>query len=122
MSTSRIWFARLGTALIAVLALGTPLLLGLFGYLALNDGIDWNTGDPLREGRLFMVREKRRMTGIAIVTKSAETAKTPAQSCARTQYNALLWSPALGLDRNSAACSCYAMQDGRLREVSRVCD
>ncbi len=121
MTTSRVWLARLGTAFVTVIALGTPLLLGLFGYLALSDGLDWGAGDPLREGRLFMVREKRRMTGVALVSKSAEASADPEQTCARTHYTALLWSPEWTLDRNSASCSCYAPRDGKLREIAPVC-
>jgi hypothetical protein len=118
---SRLWFSRLGVALVTIVALGAPLLMGLVGYLAISDGIDWSASDPLRAGRMFMLRENRRMTGIGIVTKSATSDVTNSATCARTHYTALIWSPALMLDRNSATCTCYAPKDGQLRDTTTPC-
>lgn len=118
---TRLWLERLGIALITVIALGSPLLMGFVGYLAISDGIDWGSGDPLREGRVFMLREPRGMTGLGLVRKSSATDASGALSCARTHYTELRWTPALALDGNANSCTCYALQEGRLRDTSTPC-
>jgi hypothetical protein len=124
MSKFRLWLERLGLVLITFLALGTPLALGLFGYLALGDGIDFSSDNPLRASRVWMIRESRRMTGLGMVTQSSAT---PADTglaglqCARTHFTALLWSPDWQLDRNSQSCTCYTTVDGRLRDSKTPC-
>lgn len=124
MSKFRLWLERLGLVLITFLALGTPLALGLFGYLALSDGIDFNTSDPLRAGRIWMIREPRRMTGLGLVTQSSSTPADSSQAglqCARTHFTALLWSPEWRIDRNAQSCTCYITADGRLRDSKTPC-
>lgn len=124
MSKFRLWLERLGLVLITILALGSPLALGLFGYLALGDGIEFGGGDPLRTGRLWMIRENRRMTGIGLVTQSSTSPDDPADAglqCARTNFTALLWSPNWTIDRNTQTCTCYAALDGRLRDSTTPC-
>jgi hypothetical protein len=124
MSKFRLWLERLGIVLITFLALGTPLALGLFGYLALGDGIDFGAGDPLRAGRIWMIRESRRMTGLGLVTQSSALPADSSEAglqCARTHFTAVLWSPDWHIDRNSQSCTCYASIDGRLRDSKTPC-
>lgn len=118
---TRLWLERLGIALITVVALGAPLLMGVVGYLVISDGIDWGVGDPLREGRMFILREPRGLAGIGIVRKSPASDASGTLNCARTHYTELRWSPSLGIDGNANTCTCYAMQDGRLRDTKTAC-
>lgn len=95
--------ANAGVGCIAVLALGLPLLLGLLGWLAVSDGIGWNEGDPLREGRLWMVKESRSFTGLALQLHTGGALADGSQ-CARSRYLALKWSPMLALDQSTGEC------------------
>jgi hypothetical protein len=116
--------SRLTVILSTVFALGAPLMLCLFGYLALSDGFVWSEGDPLREGRLFMMRDNRRLVGLGLVTKSSANpadATVSTQVCARTHFTGLQWSPRWAFEQNSDACSCYVDNAGRLREVKSGC-
>lgn len=118
-SKSRLWLERAGVALITVVALGTPLLLGFFGYLALGDGLEINGGDPLRETRIWMIKDNRRLRGLAVLRQTA-VAQDGLQ-CARAHYNALLWSPELSLESNSTNCLCYTFEGGQLRQSTTLC-
>jgi hypothetical protein len=121
MKTRKLWLERAGVALIACIALGTPLALGLFTYLALGDGIDFNAGNPLREGRLWMVRDKRSMVGLGLITTRAEPAPAAGLQCARTQYRALFWSPRWATESNAANCACFETIDGKLKGSKTPC-
>ncbi len=96
--------ANAGVGCIAVLALGLPLLLGLLGWLAVSDGIGWNEGDAQREGRLWMVKESRSFTGLALQMHTNSTLADGTQ-CARSHYLALKWSPRLALDQSTSECA-----------------
>ena len=98
LKSKRLWLERLGLAAVTVIALGTPIGLGLFGYLALTDGIDWNTGDPAREGRVWMLRDKRKLVGLGLLTHRPEPAQP---GCATAFYTGLLWSPSIQIEHNN---------------------
>lgn len=120
-SKSRLWLERAGVALVTVVALGTPLLLGFFGYLALGDGFEINSGDPLRETRIWMIKENRRLRGLAMLRQT--TVAQDGLQCARANYSALLWSPALATESNSTSCLCYTMDAaGQLRQSTTPCN
>jgi hypothetical protein len=119
-SKSRLWLERAGVALVTVAALGTPLLLGFFGYLALGDGLEFNSGDPLRETRIWMIKDNRRLRGLAVLRQTA-VAQDGLQ-CARASYSALLWSPQFSTESNSASCVCYAIDGLQLRQSPTPCN
>jgi hypothetical protein len=121
MSKTRLWLERLGVALITVIAIGTPIALGLFSYLALTDGIDWGAGDPLHQGRLWMLRERRDMVGLGLMYQTDNSAPQPGLICSRTNYSALIWSPALTTERNSSTCQCYVSANGQLTQSPTPC-
>ncbi len=115
------WIERAGLALITVLAIGVPLALILYTVLALGDGIEVASGDPLREARLWMMREKRTNVGIGLLTHTAETPPQPGLQCARTNYRAVLWRPDLRYEGNSDTCVCYETVGGKLKEARQTC-
>jgi hypothetical protein len=118
----RLWWERFGVMLITFFALGTPLLMGFFAYLALSDtGIEWNVGDPLREGRLWIIYERRRPAGIGLVTHTAANTSQPNRQCARTNFTALMWTPNLKIDRDSSTCICYQTVNDNLRDTTDTC-
>lgn len=123
MSPIRRFFDGLSLVLITALALGGPLAIGFFAWLALGDGLDINPGDPLRAGRIWLIRENRRFTALAVSSVGSAAPQNAADGvqCARTYFTALRWSPSLSLDRNTGTCSCYAVVDGRLRQSTTLC-
>ena len=123
MHKFRLPLERLGLLLITIIALGAPLALGFFSYLALNDGIDLNASDSLHASRIWLVRENRRFTALAISTRSgaAATDDAPDLQCARTYFTALHWSPKISLERVAGACTCYTRVDDTLREATAPC-
>jgi hypothetical protein len=102
MNPKRERAANAGVGCIAVLALGLPLLLGLLAYLAVTDGIGWNEGDPLREGRVWMIKENRNFTGLGLQWHT--DGSIGAKPCARSHYLALKWSPGPAIDRSTREC------------------
>jgi hypothetical protein len=123
MKSLRLTLERLGIALITVLALGGPLALGAFTYLALGDGFDIAAGDPLRAARIWLIKENRRFTTLAFTMNTAEApaGAEPGLQCARIWFTALRWSPELSLERTAGACTCYAAVDGALRQSRTPC-
>jgi len=123
MKSLRLTFERLGIALITVVALGGPLALGAFTYLALGDGFDIAQDDPLRAARVWLIKENRRFTALAMSSTSTESpaAADPGVQCARTWFTALRWSPELSLERTAGLCSCYQEIDGALRQAPATC-
>jgi hypothetical protein len=117
----KLWLERAGLALITVLAIGIPLMLILYTVLSLGDGIEIASGDPLREARLWMMRERRASVGIGLLTHATESAPAPGLQCARTYYRAVLWRPSLSIEGNSDACVCYELIDGKLKEAKQKC-
>lgn len=107
-SHRRIWLERFGVALITVIALGAPLLMGLVTYLAFTDnGISLSAGDPFNEKRVWMVKEPRNW-GIAYTYHDVANAQTSASaSCARLQFVFLKFSGGVKLERSAGECQCY---------------
>jgi hypothetical protein len=93
----------------------------LYTVLSLGDGVEVAGGDPMREARLWMMREGRASVGIGLLTHSAETPPEPALQCARANYRALLWRPSLRVEGNSDTCVCYQTIDGKLKEAKQKC-
>lgn len=113
-SPARLWLERFGIALITLFALGLPLLLGLMFYLSVNeDGISINQGNPLAETRLWMTREKRGITGIALQTTSAAQPQNPSPNtkCATTHVFILRWVDGLKTDQSANYCACYSQAE-----------
>ena len=123
MHDFRLTLERIGLLLITVVALGAPLALGFFSYLALSDGFDFNTSDPLRAGRIWLVKENRRFTALAISTTRGAAAAddAPDLQCARTHFFALRWSPELSVERTTGSCTCFTRIDGALHEAPAPC-
>ncbi len=97
---------RIGLGAVVGLALGLPCVLGLAYYLALNpEGITFNGGDPQRNGRLWMTRD-RRPTGIALQTTDPAAGTEPGAMCARTTFTYLSWDKRLSLTREPQTCQC----------------
>lgn len=91
---------------VAAIALLLPLALGAGYYLALNpEGVFFNAGDPLAQGRLWMTRD-RRPTGIALQTSEPAAATAPGATCTRTLLIQLNWERKLTITRETGACQC----------------
>jgi hypothetical protein len=128
MSSFRRFLDGLGLALITLFALGGPLAIGFFAFLALGDGLELNSSNPLRAGRIWLLRENRRFTALAI-SSIAPAAPQPTSDdampdniqCARTYFTALRWSPALSLERTAGTCTCYSYVDDALRDSRIPC-
>lgn len=91
---------------VAAIALLLPLTLGAGYFLALSpEGVMFNAGDPLAEGRLWMTRE-RRPTGIALQTSERAASSAPGAACARTILIQLNWERRLSLTRDVGTCQC----------------
>jgi hypothetical protein len=122
MSKTRLWLERIGVASIAVVALTAPFVFGLVYYLGVTDGIDINSGDPLRESRLWMVQEKRGPVGIALLLTMPIGEIQPGAQCARTQMTVLYWNRGLSLDNSARYCKCYERSAaGGLAESKVTC-
>lgn len=124
ISPARLWFERLGITLITLFALGTPLLFGLGFYLSVNEeGIAINAGNPLAETRLWMTREKRGITGLALQTTSPAQPQAPSANaqCATTRVFILRWVDGLSTDQSAAYCKCYALTNGNFSESPATC-
>lgn len=115
-SPARLWFERLGIALITIFALGMPLLFGLGFFLAVNEeGISINPGQPLAETRLWMTREKRGITGVALQTSAAAQPANPSPTlqCATTRVFILRWVDGIKTDQSATYCACYLQVESR---------
>ena len=128
MSPFRRFLDRLGLAVFTLLALGGPLAIGFFAYLALGDGLELNSSNPLRAGRIWLLRENRRFTALAISSvapAAPQIASDDAQpdniQCARTYFTALRWSPALSLESTAGTCTCYSYVGDALRDSRIPC-
>jgi hypothetical protein len=122
MSKTRLWLERIGIAIIAVLSLSAPFVFGLVYYLGVTDGIEINTGDPLRESRLWMIRERRGPTGIGWQYTAPINGPLPGVQCARTQLTVFNWSGSLSLDTSANYCKCYEPSArGGLKESATAC-
>jgi hypothetical protein len=124
-SPARARLEKFGVALITIFALGLPLLFGLAFYLAVNeDGISINQGNPLTETRLWMTREKRGITGIALQTSgpAQPQAPSPNTQCAITHVFILRWVDGLKTDQSANYCACYSqVESGKWQAQSGTC-
>ncbi len=115
----RRWAALAGIAAVTVLALGLPLLFGLAFYLFLSEEIVINAGDPIHEARVWTIRERRSLTGLAWSISSPESSpERPtngdadgAVQCARMRVRYLKWDGGLRFEPDSEYCRCYRRQD-----------
>jgi hypothetical protein len=124
ISPAHLWFERLGITLITLFALGTPLLFGLGFYLSVNEeGIAINASNPLAETRLWMTREKRGITGLALQTTSPAQPQAPSANaqCATTRVFILRWVDGLSTDQSARYCKCYALANGNFSESPATC-
>lgn len=121
MSRTRLWLERLGVALFTVVALGAPFVFGFVYYLGVSDGIDINAGDPLRESRIWMQKEKRGPTGIGWLRTAPANSPQPGVQCAQSQLTMLNWSGGLSLDTSSRYCKCYEPNGTTLKESAIAC-
>jgi hypothetical protein len=122
MSKTRLWLERIGVGLITVLALSAPFVCGFVYYLGVTDGIEINVGDPLRESRIWMIRERRGPTGIGWQYTAPIAGPLPGVQCARSQLIILNWSGGLSLDTSSNYCKCYEPNArGEMKESSATC-
>lgn len=110
-SRLRQWVARAGIIVITILALGLPLLFGLAFYLFLSEEIVINAGDPIREARIWTIREGRSLTGLAWSLSSPERPATGETTesiqCARMRVRYLKWDDSLRFEPDSEYCRCY---------------
>jgi len=122
MNGVRLWLERLGIGLIAFLSLTAPFVFGFVYYLGFSDGIEINTGDPLRESRIWMIYNKNGPSGIGwLRTAPAESPHNGVQ-CARSQLIILSWSGGPLLDTETRYCRCYELTaDNRLKESATTC-
>ncbi len=121
MSRTREWLARIATALIAIVALGAPFVFGFVYYLGVTDGIEINAGDPLRESRIWMQKERRGPTGIGWLYTAPGNAPQAGLQCARTQLTILNWRGGLSLDTSVNYCKCFESTTSGLKESAVPC-
>jgi hypothetical protein len=122
MSKTRLWLERIGIGFIAVLSLSAPFVFGFVYYLGVTDGIEINAGDPLRESRVWMIRERRGPTGIGWQYTAPVGSPRPGVQCARTQLTVFSWSGGLSLDASANSCRCFdAVAGGALSESNTPC-
>lgn len=123
MSKTRLWLERIGVALIAVLSLSAPFVFGFVYYLGVTDGIEINSGDPLRESRVWMIQERRGPTGIGWQHTAPIGSPAPGVQCARTQLTVLNWRGGLSLDTSAKYCRCFeAGANGAPKESTVACE
>jgi hypothetical protein len=122
MSKTRLWLERIGIGLIAVLSLSAPFVFGFVYYLGVTDGIEFNAGDPLRESRIWMIRERRGPTGIGWQRTANIGNPQPGVQCARTELFVLNWRGGLSLTRDAQYCRCFETDPGgAMRESAITC-
>ena len=126
-SAARKWAARIGIGALTAVALGVPVLFGLVFYLALSDGITINGGDPIHEARLWMIRERRGLTGLAwsVATPNRAAVADPGDAaniqCARTRVRYLKWDAGLRFEPDSDYCQCFEVQAGEWSIAGAQC-
>lgn len=122
MSKTRLWLERIGIGIVVFLSLSAPFVFGLVYYLGVTDGIEINIGDPLRESRIWMIRERRGPTGIGWQYTAPVSDARPGLQCARSQLTVLNWRGGLSLDTNAVYCKCFEQNNtGALRESPFTC-
>lgn len=120
---TRLWLERIGVALIAVVSLSAPFVFGFVYYLGVTDGIEVNSGDPLRESRVWMIQERRGPTGIGWQHTTPIASPRVGVQCAHTQLTVLNWRGGLSLDTSARYCRCFeAAGNDALRESTVTCE
>lgn len=124
-SKLRRWAGLMGIASVTALALGLPLLFGLAFYLFLSEEIVINAGDPIREARIWTIRERRSVTGlgwsIAMPERPASDDSGEAVQCARMRVHYLKWDGDLRFEPDSEYCRCYQRRDSGWTSTSVGC-
>ena len=111
-------FERIGIALIAIISLLIPLIIGLLFYLAVTDGLVINDGDPLHEVRLWMVQERKGATGLGLTITSPRSSSASDTVCAHTSVTFLRWDRSLRIENEDGYCRCYANRNGQFTDAS----
>jgi hypothetical protein len=123
MSTGpRLWLERAGYGLVAVVAIGFPLLMGFLFYLGFSDGLVLNEGDVMRQTHIFMVRDSRN-AGIAWTRPVSAVPVDPASlaTCVRTQFSHLRVRPRISIERNAETCTCYIEDGFKWKQLPLAC-
>jgi hypothetical protein len=103
-SKARVWLERLGVAMITVVALGAPFMVGFVGYIGLKpEGVFINEGDPQRETHIWMERERSGPVGI-YVQRTLQKTGADGKLCTYTNLSELRWSPGWAWASNDGAC------------------
>ena len=103
-SKTKLWLERLGVAMITVVALGAPFVLGFVGYIGLRpEGIFFNEGDPQRETHVWMERERQGPVGI-YWQRALQKAGADGKPCTYANLTSLRWRPKLQLESNDGGC------------------
>jgi hypothetical protein len=121
MNRAKLWLDRVGIVLFTVVALGAPFVFGFVYYLGVTDGIELNVGDPLRESRIWMQKEKRGPTSIGWQRAEPAGQPLPGVQCARSQLTVLSWRGGLSLDNSVTYCKCYESTTSGFRESTVTC-
>jgi hypothetical protein len=119
-SPTRLWLERFCIALVATISILVPLVIGLLYYLAVTDGLVINAGNPLRETRLWMVRERKGATGLGLTISSPQTSNAASATCAHTSVTFLKWDGALRIESDAGYCRCYETKDGQLMDTDQA--
>lgn len=123
-TTGKLWLERIGVGIVTVIALAAPFVFGLAYYLAVvEEGLAINDGDPLREARIWLVRERRGASGLAVQTTASAAGADPAQAaqCARTNVIFLSWTSGLRVDEQVSYCKCYRRAGNQWNETALAC-
>ncbi len=119
-SPTRMWLERFGIALVATISILIPLVIGLLYYLAVTDGLVINAGNPLRETRLWMVRERKGATGLGLTMTSPQASSVASATCAHTSVTFLRWDGSLRIEPEAGYCRCYETTAGQLIDTDQA--
>jgi hypothetical protein len=122
MSKKQLWLERLGVALITVVALTAPFVCGFIYFLGVSDGLEINAGEPLREARVWMIRERGNIQGIGWFRNTPVSPPQGGLQCARGQLTVLNVRGGLSIDDSVNYCKCYEDDGGGgLKESTVTC-
>ncbi|MCS6773813.1 MAG: hypothetical protein RMM31_10725 [Anaerolineae bacterium] len=112
----------IGTGIIAFLSLSAPFAFGFVYYLGVSDGLEINAGDPLRQSRVWMIREFEGPSGIGWMRTAPVAAPQSGVQCAQTELIVFNWRGGLSIERQVAPCKCYTPSaNGKLKESALSC-
>jgi hypothetical protein len=85
-----------------------------------TDGLVINAGDRLHESRLWMVHERKGVTGLGLTLTSPQSSSDASAACAYTSVTFVRWDGPLRIESASGYCQCYQVNNGLLTDAGRA--